>query len=127
MIEFLFEIVGEFLLQFVFEAVASVFGRTDSDGKPAHPFVKFMGYAIFGGVAGGLSLLIVPHLLVQSPGMRIANLVITPLLAGGMMALVGKWREKHDRKRSPIDRFAYGYCFALTMALVRFHFGSTAS
>jgi hypothetical protein len=120
--EVIFEILAEFVLQFVFEAVASVFGRKSDDGKELHPAYKLFGYATFGAIAGGLSLLVMSSSFVSAPGLKILSLIVTPVLAGLAMAWVGKWRESHGKKRSPLDRFAYGYVFALTMALVRFTF-----
>ena len=120
--EIIFEILGEFVLQVVFEAVASVFGRRNDDGSELHPAYKLFGYAIFGAIAGGLSLLVMSSSFVTTPNLRILNLIVTPLLAGAAMAWLGKWRASHGRKRSPLDRFSCGYVFALTMGLVRFTF-----
>ena len=39
-----------------------------------------------------------------------------------MMSLIGRWRASHGQEILRIDRFAYGYLFALALALVRFVF-----
>jgi hypothetical protein len=49
-------------------------------------------------------------------------LVLTPLLAGGIMAVLGAWRARRGQTVLRIDRFAYGYLFALGLAVVRFWF-----
>jgi hypothetical protein len=125
--EIIFEIVFELLLQVVFEAIASsgvhLFSGT-KPAKPVNPFLAGVGYFLLGAMAGGLSLWIFPGLFIAAGWMRTANLVVTPVLAGAAMAAIGRWRSKHDKEILRIDRFAYGYLFALAMALVRFGFGS---
>jgi hypothetical protein len=37
------------------------------------------------------------------------------------MCLVGAWRLRREQELVRLDRFAYGYLFALAMALVRFY------
>jgi hypothetical protein len=36
------------------------------------------------------------------------------------MALIGIWRDRRGQEPIRLDRFAYGYLFALSLALVRF-------
>lgn len=123
--ELLFEFVGELLLQVVFEAIAEVgLHRVRNPlRKPPNPWLAAIGYAIFGAVAGGLSLLVFPALFMPSHGARLANLIVAPILAGAAMAALGAWRRRHDQDLIRLDRFAYGYIFALAMAAVRFAFG----
>ena len=40
------------------------------------------------------------------------------------MAGIGAWRRRRDQELIRLDRFAYGYLFALAMAAIRFAFGS---
>ena len=123
MLELIFEILGEFLLQVAGEALAEVGLRSLSEPfrRTPNPWVAALGYAVFGAVAGGLSLFAFPHNF-ASPPWRIANLVVTPLAVGGVMALVGVWRARRGQSLVRMDRFAYGYVFALSLALVRFLF-----
>ena len=123
--ELLFEFIGELLLQLVTEvlfevglhSLAAPFKR-----KP-NPFLASVGYVLFGAAAGGLSLWAFPSLFISSHAGRIANAVITPFIAGGCMAAIGAWRRRRDQELIFLDRFAYGYLFALVMALVRLRFG----
>ena len=93
--------------------------------KPPNPWIAAIGYALFGAIVGGLSLLIVPHNLMPE-AWRIANIVLTPLAAGLAMMAMGRWRARRGDTRLRIDRFGYGYLFALAMAmaLVRYQFAS---
>lgn len=124
MIEFVFEIVGEFLLQVLVEALAEL--GLHSLGEPfrrrPNPWLAGLGYAIFGAIAGGITLWLLPDHMVRNEVLRKINLLATPLAAGGMMCLIGAWRARRGDDVLRIDRFAYGYVFALSMALVRFVF-----
>jgi len=42
--------------------------------------------------------------------MRIANLIITPIAAGGAMGALGAWRRRRNEELIRLDRFAYGFC-----------------
>lgn len=120
--EVLFEFIGEFVLQILFELLAA-FGLR-ALGAPfqrdVSPWLAAPGYALFGAIGGGLSLLVVPALFIASPLLRLVNLVVAPMVAGGAMALLGAWRARHGRRTIRLDRFLYGVLFALAMALVRF-------
>ena len=120
---FVAEVLGELILQVLFEAGArglvSVFKREQA----IHPFFSACGAVLMGALAGGLSLWIIPHLFVVSPAARIINLVVTPLACGAAMATMGMLRDKRGAPTILLDRFAHGYLFALAMAGVRFAFG----
>lgn len=76
-------------------------------------------FALFGAACGGLSLLLVPKLILPTLGLRIANLIVAPLAAGALSYLVarhvwaaGQWPPRHH--------FWRGLWFALAFGLVRF-------
>jgi hypothetical protein len=48
------------------------------------------------------------------------NLVVVPVLVGLVMVLLGAWRARRGDTVLRIDRFSYGYLFALALAAVRF-------
>jgi hypothetical protein len=124
MLEFIFELIGEFLLQIVFEALAEVGLRSlvEPFRRPPNPWLAAFGYALLGAAAGGLSLVAFPAHLVTSHGLRIANLIITPIAVGLLMGVMGAWRARRGEQLLRIDRFACGYLFAVCLALVRFAF-----
>jgi len=126
--ELLFELLGELLLQIAFELLAELGwrGLGAPFRKSAHPLVAGVGYAVFGAIAGGLSLWVFPNLFIASHLGRVANVVVTPILAGAAMAMLGAWRRRRDQSTVLLDRFAYAFIFAMAMALVRFRFGGGA-
>lgn len=123
----LVQLVGELILQIILEAIVEIGLHSVREPfrrpKPLHPALAAIGYAILGAMAGAISLWIFPRLLINTDWLRVANLMITPIAAGGVMAAVGAWRRKRDRELIRLDRFTYGFLFALAMAGVRFVWG----
>jgi hypothetical protein len=122
MLEAVFGLIGEFLLQIVLEMLAELglhaIGET---ARPQpRPFLAALGYLLLGFIVGALSLLIAPDFLIAG-SLRLANLVLAPVAAGFAMSALGAWRA-HGRATVRLDRFAYGYLFALALAAVRFQF-----
>lgn len=74
-------------------------------------------------MASGVSLLLVPELFIKSPWLRLANLGLTPLASGAVMGTIGSWRTRRQKPVLRLETFGYGFCFALTMALIRFTSG----
>lgn len=123
--ELLFQVFGELLLQIVLEVLFEV-GLHNVRGplsKPLHPLLAGAGYALFGAAAGAISLWAFPNLFIVSHRLQIANLVLAPVVAGLSMVALGAWRRRRAQEPILLDRFAYGFIFALAMALVRFRFG----
>lgn len=124
MFEFLFQIVGEFLLQLCVEMLIELGFHSLAEPlrRRPNPWLAAIGYALFGLIAGILSLAMLDYHLIGNKPAQILNLVVTPLAVGLAMAQIGAWRERRGDSVPRIDRFAYGYLFALTFAIVRFYF-----
>ena len=126
LLELLFEFFGELFLQLIgevlFELGLHSLGATFK--RDANPYVATIGYVLLGALAGALSLLFFPTLFIASHAGRIANAVVTPFIAGAVMVAAGAWRRRRGQQPVLLDRFAYGYLFALVMALVRLRFGA---
>ena len=114
LLEFLLQAVGELLFEMGLRALVDPFRH-----KPS-PWLAAIGYLLFGAALGAASLWLVPEHMVRSEPMRWVNLAITPWAVGAGMALVGRLRERRGDLLLRIDHFAYGYLFALSVALVRF-------
>lgn len=126
MLEALIQVVAELVLQIVVELLAE-FGLQPLKAmfdKPPNPWLAALGYALLGGVLGGLSLWLLPQHLMAGDLARIAVLIAVPVLAGLLMAAVGAWRARRGHALLRIDRFSYGYLFALAFALVRHAFAN---
>jgi hypothetical protein len=125
--EFIFEIIfqflGEILLQLLFESLSELgfHGLADTLEKPRNAFLSTIGFALWGTMAGGISLLIMPKSFISNLGLREANVAITPLIVGGIMMLIGRLRDSKGQTRVGLDRFGYAFVFAFSMAIVRFN------
>ena len=120
----LLEAGGEVLIQMVVELFGEVVGHgmreTFRRPKPLVPWLAAIGYLAWGALAGGLSLWLFPDNFITTPWLRIANLFLTPLLVGLMMAKLGAWRRNRAQEPIRLDSFSYGFCFAFGTALVRY-------
>jgi hypothetical protein len=118
------QVLGELVVQVVFEALAELgvhaLRRRRPDRPPPHPLLAVLGHLVLGAAAGGLSLLIFPGSFVHGMALRIANLVLTPLALGVIMGVLGAWRRRHDQSLVRLDHFGYAYAFAVALAGVRF-------
>ncbi|WHO37218.1 hypothetical protein PMI04_011605 [Sphingobium sp. AP49] len=128
--EFIFEIVlqflGEILLQMVVELLVELgfHSLADTAKKPKNPVLSTIGFVLWGSMAGGLSLWIFPHSSISNPRLRALNLVIAPIVAGILMTLIGRFRDRRGQDLVSLDRFGYAFVFALSMSLVRFLWAS---
>ena len=124
--EFIFEIVlqvlGELLLQIFFEFLAELGVRSLAEPfrVPRNPVLSTIGFVIWGAAAGGISLLILPRSLIYNLAYRRINVLVTPLVAGGIMMMIGRQRGKRGQRLVGLDRFGYAFLFALVMAVVRY-------
>lgn len=55
-----------------------------------------------------------------SPMAILADLILTPIAAGAVMAALGAGRRRRDQELIRLNRFPYGFLFAFAMAVVRF-------
>jgi hypothetical protein len=118
------EFFGELLLQLALEVLAEagvrVFRAPFKDRKPVSAWLAVLGYIALGAAAGGVSLWLFPNLFIQSQAGRIASLLLMPVASGAAMAALGAWRQRRAQGLVGLDRFAYGFLFALTMSGLRF-------
>lgn len=124
------EEVAALVIQLVVEVGLQLFGsigfdfltesrrvRSDEDRDGGRGWL--LVFAVFGGVCGGLSLVVRPDLILPTFPLRAANLLISPLVAGGLSYLVAAhvWAP---RGASAWHHFWRGFWFALAFGLVRF-------
>lgn len=132
--EVLVELVLEVLLVLIFEApFMEAFrrglgqGEDEGDGsakkrKEFGPLVLCTLYVGIGAFFGWLSLFLKPEHMLQDPMSSYINLALSPILAGACMMALASWRKQHGRRVMRVDKFFYGYIFALAFSLMRFLF-----
>ncbi len=116
--EILIELIGQILIDFGINS----FGEVFTSRPKRNPYMAFVGYSLFGVVIGGISLLILTNSIITSPGLKLLNLCITPFIGGIAMALIGRWRSKKGQDLLRFNSFAYGFSFALGVAVIRYFF-----
>ena len=114
--EILLQSIGQVLFELGFYSLVDTLQRK----KQRNPFITGVGYFLWGGILGGLSLLVLPESLISKPEYRMLNLIFVPIAAGYAMAKVGAWRRKKGQDILRLDSFFYGALFAFATALVRF-------
>ena len=123
--ELLLNTLAEGLLQGLFElggrGIVAMFRKDDT---PSSRWLSIVGYLLMGAIAGGLSVWLIPMHLVNIPLLQLANLAVTPILLGFIFEAFGRWKTNHEKPRYSVDRFSYGFTFALTMGLVRYAFAA---
>jgi hypothetical protein len=113
-----FEFAADFLGALVLRGIAEIFNTSEFK----NPLAACVGYIFLGGLAGGLSLFLFPHPLVHPSKVPGLSVVISPILAGLGMSLIGSIRRKRNKNAIRIESFGYGFAFAFGMALIRFFF-----
>lgn len=129
-LEVILQFVGELLLQIIGEALfeLGLHSIAEAIKRPltGNAWLASLGYVLMGSIAGGISLLIFPASIIHSAAIRWVNLLLTPIFAGMAMVAIGSWRARRGQELVRINRFAYGFLFALSMALIRHFWGQHA-
>lgn len=121
-VEILFELFLELVIQII--ADIGIFEtRERTERRPSNPLLVFLGYAFIAAAAGMLSLKLFPEHMIQSPDLRILNLILTPICAGLAMSWIGQRRRSLMQEPLRLDTFITGAGFALIIGLIR-HFGA---
>lgn len=123
-VQFFAEVILQIFGEALFELLGQSLKKRGARRAPLSPVLAAAGCLLCGALAGAASLWLFPRLFIETGWLRAANLVLTPLAAGAVMAGIGAWRQKNGQETIRLDTFAYGFSFALSMALVRFFFAA---
>jgi hypothetical protein len=119
LLELIVEIVGQGLLEILWELASSTYKSTY--GRPNHhPAIAAVGYFAVGAALGGLSLLVWPERLFPPGPIPGLSLVLSPSVAGAAMHALGAYRRTRGHVTTNLATFPGGAAFALGTALVRF-------
>jgi len=116
----LLDILGEFVLQMLFELTANALSGLIKPWKKSSSTASLIGVALAGLAAGFLSAFLFPRRLIGTrvvvPGL---SLLLAPLCAGCAMYFLGKRMRRFGPYPSNLATFSGGAIFAFSMALVR--------
>ena len=133
------ELLFEFIIEIVFEGaicgffgllaelISAIFektgdaieGATEAAVKAKFGFLILLIMLIMGAAAGYVISLAFPERIFQTIPVTGISLLITPLLMGGLMSLVGVWKANHDCAASFLGTFMGGAIFGLAAAGTR--------
>jgi uncharacterized membrane protein YfcA len=108
------------VLQIVIELFGDAVIHALAETSGVRRLVTLAGYAFIGAAAGAVTIFVLPQHLIRNPDLRIANLVITPLLVATLMACIGAIRRRNDKRVVRMEEFTHAYAFALSFALARY-------
>jgi hypothetical protein len=121
--------MGE-IFWFIFELTIQVLASTPIDlaiyqhDKKKGYVDKILVYILFGGSCGVFigvfSLIFFPRALLPVAWMRITNLILAPILAGGILGAIAIAFSKKREYVFPKAHFWSAFCFVLSLALIRF-------
>lgn len=134
--EIIVELILELLLALAFEgafegAFQKIFGGKEDEGsaeggakrrRELGPIPSAALYVSIGAFLGWVSLFLKPEHMLSDPMSSYINLALSPIFAGACMMALGSLRKKHGRRVLRMDKFFYGYLFALAFSLMRFLF-----
>jgi hypothetical protein len=118
MIELILQLLGELLIQGVMELAGRSLVGVFS--KRRNPFLATLGSFLWGVIAGGISLALMPAAFIGPPALKLLNLVLAPVAVGLVMAALGRLRARAGTPLALLDQFGYAFTFALAIALVRY-------
>jgi hypothetical protein len=120
LLEVLFEAAFEFVAEFIGALIIRAVGAVFDTSEFKNPVLAYIVYLVLGGVVGGLSLLLFPFPLVHPSRFPGLSVILSPVLAGLGMSMVGSTLRKRKKKAMRLESFGYGFAFAFGMAVIRF-------
>ena len=114
----LFEALIEIFLQVFGDAILDAFIRS------RNPVTRAIGNAIvaaiFGSIFGLVSVFIYPHHIIRNHSIRLAALLLMPLLNGYLMERVGTYFSHRGETRSGFEQMLPAAIFSLVFGAIRF-------
>ena len=109
-LELIFQIVGDFILDAV----------SRSKNPLVHSIANSILAAFFAAFLSFISLQIHPRHIIQYYSLRITMLITLPILNGFLMLYIGQRHVRSGRIRSDFERFLPGFVFSFIFGAIRF-------
>jgi hypothetical protein len=124
LLELFIELFGGLIMEGLAELISRIFRATTAPRSPADAvhIPRAILCQVAGVIAGLISLLFASHHIITSPPMRFINLALTPLLMALALIAWGRFMQKQNQEKVPLNRFVCAYGFALCYMLTRFAF-----
>ncbi len=116
LVEVFFQVAIEAIVALVTRSVRNLF----SESSIISPILAALGYLLLGLAAGVLSVRLFPHAIVPPSKIHGISLLVSPVITGLIMSQVGVVLRRKGKRTVQIESFAYGFTFALGVAIIRF-------
>jgi len=116
LIQFLLEVLLEVFVNLPFEWPNLAARKNKRDEGFGYLFLMFLG----GCLLAWISTFLFPKSLITSPALRIANLIVAPILSGVVAWLIARHRALSNAEVRPRRNYWRAFWFTLGMVLVRF-------
>lgn len=115
-LQFLFELLLEVLINIPFDLPSK---KRNTPERTSISLVCFCWF-LTGGAIGWLSLLIFQHTFITIPVLRIANLILAPLLSASLSKYIATRRAEINGYIVPRNHYWQAFWFTLAFTMVRF-------
>jgi hypothetical protein len=124
--DFIIELLFELLFELILELLAAMGLRRSPEktSQSVNPWLMGFIYVSFGALMGYASLWIFPQLFIKTYPFQLLGILVTPILVGLVMSLIGTWRKGRGTAVILLDSFPFAYVFALGLAVTRFYFAA---
>jgi len=118
LLQFLFEFVFEVLGNWPFDWAVSWKSREKADAQAGWCIIWFL----LGGGLAAISILILHRTWISHPALRIANLVLAPIVSGFISQALARRRQRRRSEIVPRNHFWQAFWFTLGIVFTRFAF-----
>ncbi len=115
-LQFLGEVILEVLASSPLEFFSNSQAEANSDSRVSSCIKWFAG----GALLGGLSLLVLHNSMISLPILRLANLLLAPILSGLVSKGIASYRAQRDPAFIPHTNFWQAYWFTFGLVVIRF-------
>jgi hypothetical protein len=122
-VEFLIELIAEFLFQSVFEVAAAMFdGSLNLSSRMARNSVKSVFYVVLGVVFGAVSLFFWPLPMISATPNAWISLLLVPASVAVFIVYFSRWIETKRKWDIELEQFSFSFLFAFVFAAVRYFY-----
>ena len=122
--EELFILILQFLIEFVIDVLIYVPfdlpSKNRNKPEPESIVIPCSLWLVGGGVLAIVSLTVFDKTLIKVPELRMANLVLAPVVSGLISRAIAARRAESNKFIVPRNHFWYAFWFTLGLVLIRF-------
>ena len=113
------EPIVELIVQVLLEFFGQLLFDHEFKRSPENRTWRIGFYVFIGLVLGLVSLLVLPRHWLGDPTLRIAALILNPIIIGFLMMRVGRWRRSRKGAAFGLENFWSAWALAFSFGLMR--------